>query len=104
MTDQNIETVRALIARFFNAHDPQAAPEFLTEDFWWTGGSVGTIEGRAAYQEVMGHFWAATGKPVSWPALMIYKFRDGKVARQWAAEDWVAILTQIGDYTPPWQR
>jgi predicted ester cyclase len=53
-----------------------------------------------------GELWGlpATGRTVTWQAVMIYKFRDGKVTRQWAAEDWVAILTQLGDYTPPWQR
>jgi predicted ester cyclase len=52
-----------------------------------------------------GELWGipATGRHVEWQAVMIYKFRDGKVAQQWAAEDWVAILTQIGDVTPPWR-
>jgi predicted ester cyclase len=44
----NTQTVRDLITHFFNAHDPDVAPTYFTEDFWWTGGSVGTIEGRDA--------------------------------------------------------
>jgi predicted ester cyclase len=135
------QIVRALISQFFNAHDPEVAATYFTEDFWWTGGSVGTIEGRDEYQSVMRQFWTAlpdarateqeiwetgdtviarfqvagthsadlwgippTGTHVEWQALMIYKFRDGKIAQQWAAEDWTAILTQIGDITPPWMR
>lgn len=58
MSERNIRIVRDLIDQFFNAHDPDAADRFLTEDFWWTGGSVRTTEGRAAYKEVMPHFWA----------------------------------------------
>lgn len=141
MPERNIQIVRDLIAHFFNAHDPEAADRFLTEDFWWTGGSVGTTEGREAYKQVMPRFWAGlpdvqateedilaagdavvarftvtgthkgqlwgippTGRRVSWQAVMIYKFREGKISQQWAAEDWTAILTQIGDITPPWNR
>jgi steroid delta-isomerase-like uncharacterized protein len=139
MTTGEVTLVRALISDFFNVHRPELAPRFFTEDFWWTGGAVGTVEGRDAYQSVMAGFWGGlpdvtaaeedmidasgaivarftvtgtntgelwgmppTGKQVSWPALMIYKFRDGKIAKQWAAEDWAAILTQLGQLTPPW--
>jgi steroid delta-isomerase-like uncharacterized protein len=141
MPETNLEIVRSLITDFFNQHDPETAARFFTEDFWWTGGSVGTVEGRERYQDVMRRFWAGlpdaratendivevgdtvvarftvegshhvelwglppTGRTVTWQAVMIYKFHDGKIARQWAAEDWVAILTQLGDYMPPWQR
>lgn len=113
----------------------------LPGPFWWTGGSVGTVQSRDTYQAVMRQFWSglpdaeateqeiidagdtvvarftvtgshkgdlwgipATGKRVTWQAVMIYKFRDSKIAQQWATEDWVAILAQVGDITPPWAR
>jgi steroid delta-isomerase-like uncharacterized protein len=141
MSASNVQVVRDLIKNFFNGHRPDLAAEFFTEDFWWTGGSVGTVQGRDTYQSVMAGFWAGlpdaaaaeedmidagdtvvarftvtgtntgelwgvppTGKRVSWQAVMIYKFRDGKIAQQWAAEDWVAILSQLGQVTPPWER
>ena len=36
-----------------------------------------------------GELWGipATGRRMEWQAVMIYKFRYGKVAKQWAAED-----------------
>jgi nuclear transport factor 2 (NTF2) superfamily protein len=58
MPDSNIEIVRSLITDFFNQHDPETAARFFTEDFWWTGGSVGTVGGRETYQDVMRRFWA----------------------------------------------
>jgi steroid delta-isomerase-like uncharacterized protein len=51
-----------------------------------------------------GELWGipATGERVQWNAIMTYRFKGGRVAEQWAAEDWVAILQQIGVVTPPW--
>lgn len=51
-----------------------------------------------------GNLWGvpATGTHVTWNAIMTYRFVDGQVAEQWAAEDWVAILHSIGVLTPPW--
>lgn len=51
-----------------------------------------------------GTLWGvpATGSRVAWNAIMTYRFVDGKVAEQWAAEDWVAVLHGIGVFTPPW--
>jgi hypothetical protein len=37
-------------------------------------------------------------------ALMIYRFRGDKIAQQWAAEDWAALLGQVGYTTLPWGR
>lgn len=45
-----------------------------------------------------------TGAPVQWNALMTYRLSDGKIAEQWAAEDWVAILRDIGALVPPWMK
>lgn len=45
---------------------------------------------------------AATGRPVKWDAVDVYRLADGKIAEEWAADDMLAILQQIGAYTPPW--
>lgn len=49
-------------------------------------------------------YWGvpATGNHVKWNAIMTYRFVDGKVAEQWAAEDWVAILHGVDFFTPSW--
>ncbi len=51
-----------------------------------------------------GELWgiAPTGRSVEWNAIMTYRFVDGKIVEQWAAEDWAGILQQIGYFTPPW--
>jgi predicted ester cyclase len=59
MAQPGIELVRDLIARFFNGHDPDLAPEFFAPDFRWHGGSVGTIDGIDAYAATMRQFFAA---------------------------------------------
>jgi len=45
---------------------------------------------------------AATGRPVKWDAVDVYRLADGKIAEEWAADDILAILNQVGAYTPPW--
>jgi predicted ester cyclase len=67
--------------------------------------AAGTVVARLTVTGTnTGELWGVppTGRRVSWPALMIYQIRDGKVAKQWAAEDLAAILTQLGQRTPPW--
>ncbi len=50
-----------------------------------------------------GPLWgaAATNKKIRWDATMIYRLEGGKIAEQWAAEDWTAILRDVGVFTPP---
>ena len=52
-----------------------------------------------------GDLWGipATGHHVRWDAIMIYRISDGKVVEQWAVEDWVAILSNVGALTSPWR-
>jgi len=45
---------------------------------------------------------APTGNRVVWDAIMIYHLADGRIAEQWAAEDWTAILHALDVFTPPW--
>lgn len=57
MSHKGIELVRDLIARFFNGHNPDLAPEFFAPDFRWHGGSMGTIHGIDAYAAAMQQFF-----------------------------------------------
>ena len=45
----------------------------------------------------------ATGKPVTWDAVDIYRVEDdGKISEEWAADDIATIMIQVGAFTPPW--
>ena len=44
----------------------------------------------------------ASGRPVSWDAIDVYRLVDGKIAEEWAAEDFTAFLNDTGTYKAPW--
>ena len=45
----------------------------------------------------------ATGRPVRWDAVDIYRITDdGRISEQWAFEDLAAILSQVGAIALPW--
>ena len=44
----------------------------------------------------------ATGRHVQWDATDLYRLSDGKIAEEWAAEDFTAILNDTGTYKAPW--
>jgi len=44
----------------------------------------------------------ATNRKVRWNAVDVYRFRDGKISEERAADDMAAILHAVGAYTPPW--
>jgi steroid delta-isomerase-like uncharacterized protein len=45
----------------------------------------------------------ATGQPIQWDAVDIYRVNDeGKISEQWAFEDFAAILSQSGGVKLPW--
>ena len=45
----------------------------------------------------------ATGGPLQWDAVDIYRINDdGKISEQWAFEDLAAILSQAGAISLPW--
>ncbi|MDP9270355.1 MAG: ester cyclase [Chloroflexota bacterium] len=45
----------------------------------------------------------ATGLPVRWDAVDIYRITDdGRISEQWAFEDLAAILSQVGAIALPW--
>ncbi len=43
----------------------------------------------------------ATGRPLRWDAVDIYRLSDRKIVEEWAADDMAAVLHQLGAYTPP---
>ena len=45
---------------------------------------------------------AASNKPVRWDAVDVYRLEDGKIAEEWAAEDFTAFLRDTGAYKAPW--
>jgi predicted ester cyclase len=45
----------------------------------------------------------ATGGPVSWNAIDIYRINDdGKISEEWAADDMAAFGSQLGAFSLPW--
>jgi predicted ester cyclase len=43
-----------------------------------------------------------TNRRVQWDAIDLYKIANGKITDDYASEDGVKILADIGAYTPPW--
>ena len=39
---------------------------------------------------------AVAGKPVSWPAIVIFRIRDGKIAEEWVNRDELGMLIELG--------
>jgi len=46
----------------------------------------------------------ATNRRVRWDAIDWYRVLDGKIVEEWASEDALKILADIGAYTPPWMK
>ncbi len=44
----------------------------------------------------------ATGRKVHWTAVDVYQLSEGKITEEWAEDDLLAILHDIGFVTPPW--
>jgi predicted ester cyclase len=44
----------------------------------------------------------ASGRHVQWDATDLYRLQDGKIAEEWAAEDFTAFLADTGTYKAPW--
>ena len=43
----------------------------------------------------------ATGNPIRWDTVYMYRIEDGKVAEEWAGDDWLAVFYYMNAYTPP---
>ncbi len=70
--ESNVEILREYTRRVLTEHDLDLAPEYVTADVKWHGGTLGTD---------------------------VYRLTDGKISEQWAADDLTAILHQVGAYT-----
>lgn len=46
----------------------------------------------------------ASGRPVRWDAIDLYRLHNGKITEEWAAEDFTAFLNDTGTYKAPWIR
>ena len=46
----------------------------------------------------------ATNRRIKWDAIDWYRVVDGKIVEEWASEDSLKILADIGAYTPPWMK
>jgi predicted ester cyclase len=44
----------------------------------------------------------ASGRAVSWNATDLYRLSNGRIAEEWAAEDFTAFLADTGTYKAPW--
>ena len=44
----------------------------------------------------------ASGRPLRWDAVDVYRLKRGKISQEWAAEDLTAILYDTGAYKAPW--
>ena len=58
---------------------------------------------RLSHRVVFGGDWtsrlgrhAVAGRTVSWPAIAIFRFRDGKIAEEWVSRDELGMLIQLG--------
>ena len=40
------------------------------------------------------------GKPVSWSAIAIFRFREGKIAEEWVSRDELGMLIELGVLAP----
>jgi predicted ester cyclase len=46
----------------------------------------------------------ASGRPVQWDGVDVYRLSDGKISNIWAGDDWTAILNDTGTFKAPWIR
>ena len=46
----------------------------------------------------------ATGKPLRWDAVDLYRLAEGKVTEVWAGDDFLSIMVETGAFKPPWMR
>jgi steroid delta-isomerase-like uncharacterized protein len=44
----------------------------------------------------------ATGRLLRWDTIAVCRFADGRIAEDWSIDDFLAILQEMGAYTPPW--
>jgi len=52
----------------------------------------------------LGSMWgiAPTGRKIRWETNIFCRIRDGRMAHQWAIEDWAGVFQQLGVFKPPY--
>jgi steroid delta-isomerase-like uncharacterized protein len=58
-TEANKQLVRDYTTQVFNGHQPELAAKFVTPDFVWHGGFMGTVSGAAGLVGLIGSFVAS---------------------------------------------
>jgi len=98
-TFEGLENVRALLRGFIGAlPDLHAAEQdVVAED---DTVAVRFLVGATHEGNLLGI--EPTGRRVRWDAVDVYRLKDGMIVEEWAADDMLAILHQVGAYTPPW--
>jgi predicted ester cyclase len=101
MAAASATTRASAMAGFFRGFpDAHAVEQELTD-------SGDTVTARFVVEAThQGELWGVqpTGRKIRWDAIMIYRLVDGKVSEQWAAEDWAAILREMGLVQLPWLK
>ena len=98
-TAEGLDNVAALVRGFIEALPDLTASE---QDIVAEGDTVAVryIVEATHKGELLGI--PATGRRVRWDALDVYRVSDGKIVEEWAGDDLLAILANLGVYTPPW--
>jgi len=98
-TAEGLDNVAALVRGFIDALPDLTATE---QDIVAEGDTVAVryIVEATHKRDLLGIL--ATGRRVRWDALDVYRVSDGKIVEEWAGDDLLAILANLGVYTPPW--
>jgi hypothetical protein len=96
-TPAGIEANKALVRTYtqtvFNDHHTNRAAEFLARDVKWHGGTLGTMDGADHVAGLVRGIIAAL------PDLTA---TGQDIVEEWAGDDYLAVLVNLGVYTPPW--
>jgi len=135
----NERVVEAFLQDVINEHNGDHAINYLNPDMQWSGGTVGTVTGRANVAGLFAGVVAAfpdahitindifgqrdqvvvrvvvsgtqegailgipaSGRPVQWDGVDVYRLSHGKISNIWAGDDWTAILNDTGTFKAPW--
>jgi steroid delta-isomerase-like uncharacterized protein len=98
-TVEGLDNVAALVSGFIDALPDLTATE---QDIVAEGDTVAVryVVEATHKGELLGI--PATGRRVGWEAVDVYRVSNGKIVEEWAGDDMLAILANLGVYTPPW--
>jgi steroid delta-isomerase-like uncharacterized protein len=98
-TAEGLDNVAALVRGFIDALPDLTATE---QDIVAEGDTVAVryVVEATHKGDLLGI--PATGRRVRWEAVDVYRVSNGKIVEEWAGDDLLAILANLGVYTPPW--